>query len=333
MKYPCFAIHNPSNELCVFINDETSYRLLDGGRRFVRREGVKPTSAVEFRIIEFATAYSILHPKKRREDGRYTPEAGRIIYRLITEEVIKRVKLGSGFIRTITDFQTDVDDSIQCYEVNGTWYEPDLTNVTSHDIYAGLDIIGIPDRDARKAFKKAFAKAYPKDYPCIMTTKHGSVYYIANERDNFLIEAGAKDAPKSINLELTLAEPKPIDWQILDTYYHGDLQPVEYMDGDIFNKEAAHILIELMQEKKLKGNLKLNTGQTCKAAIYNISKGLGGTVIRLPWLDDGSESSVRFDEDLTGRDTKFGFSGVNCLLDNDDHRTFLHRYALRYHKA
>lgn len=331
MKYPCFAIHNPSNELYVFISDETSYRLLDGGRRFVKREGVKPTSAAEWRIIEFATAYSILHPKKRREDGRYTPEAGRIIFKLIEQGVIKQVKLGSGFIRTISGFQETPGD-FQCFEINGTHYEEDLTNTAGHDMYAGLDIIGIPDSDARKAFKKEFAKAYPKDYPCIMTTKSGSLYYSANERDNFLIEAGVKDSPQTINPELTLSDLKPIAGEVLDAYYYDDLQPLDYMDGDIVSKEAAHILIGLMQEKKFKGNLMLNKGKTCKAAIfYSGDSYLRGKIHRLPWLDEGSESTIRFDEDLRGSDGE-SLVGIRCLLDNDDHRTFLHRFALRYHK-
>lgn len=331
MKYPCFAIHNPSNTLWLFINETTSYALRDNGRRIEEFSDVSPANPDEYRLIEFATAYSILHPKKRRKDGRFTKEAGRIIFNLIERGVIKQVKLGSGFIRTISDFQETRGD-FQCFEINGTHYEEDLTNSSGHDMYAGLDIIGIPDSDARKAFKKEFAKAYPKDYPCIMTTKHGSVYYIANERDNFLIESGVKDAPKSINLELTLAEPKPIDWQILDTYYHGDLQPEEYMDGQIFSKEAAHVLIELMWEKRLKGNLMLNKGQTCKAAIfYSGDSYLGEKIHRLPWLDEGSESTIRFDEDLRGSDGE-NLVGIRCLLDNDDHRTFLHRFALRYHK-
>lgn len=331
MKYPCFAIHNPSNTLWLFINETKSYALRDNGKRFEEFSDVSPANPEEYRLIEFATAYSILHPKKRRENGRYTKEAGRIIFNLIERGVIKQVELGSGFIRNITEFQETRGD-FQCFEINGTHYEEDLTNTSGHDMYAGLDIVGIPDSDARKAFKKEFAKAYPKDYPCIMTTKHGSVYYIANERDNFLIEAGMKDVPESINLELTLAEPKPIDWQILDTYYHGDLQPEEYMDGHIFSKEAAHILIGLMQEKKLKGNLMLNKGQTCKAAIfYSGDSYLGRQIHRLPWLDEGSESTIRFDEDLRGNDGG-DVVGIRCLLDNDDHRTFLHRFALRYHK-
>lgn len=328
MKYPCFAIHNPSNTLWLFINETASYALRDNGRRFEEFCDVSPANPDEYRLIEFATAYSILHPKKRREDGRYTKEAGRIIFNLIEQGVIKQVKLGSGFIRTISEFQESVGD-FQCFEINGTHYEEDLTNTAGHDMYAGLDIVGIPDSDARKAFKKEFAKAYPKDYPCIRMDNDGALYYFANERDNFLVYSH-EDAPQSVNPELV--ELRPIEFKILDTYFHIDLQPLDYMDGNIFSKEAAHILIGLMQEKKLNGDLMLNKGQTCKAAIfYSGDSYLGGQIYRLPWLDEGSESTIRFDEDLRGSDGE-DIVGIRCLLDNDDHRTFLHRFALRYHK-
>lgn len=328
MKYPCFAIHNPSNTLWLFINETTSYALRDNGRRFEEFSDVSPANPEEYRLIEFATAYSILHPKKRREDGRYTKEAGRIIFKLIEQGVIKQVKLGSGFIRTISEFQETSGD-FQCFEINGTHYEEDLTNTSGHDMYAGLDIVGIPDSDARKAFKKEFAKAYPKDYPCIMMNDDGALYYFANKDDNFLVYSH-EDAPQSINPEL--ATLKPMEFKILDTYFHVDMQPLNYMDGNILSKEAAHILIELMQEKKLKGNLMLNKGQTCKAAIfYSGDSYLRGKIHRLPWLDEGSEITIRFDEDLRGNDGG-DIMGIRCLLDNDDHRTFLHRFALRYHK-
>nr|DAN45990.1 MAG TPA: hypothetical protein [Caudoviricetes sp.] len=328
MKYPCFAIHNPSNTLWLFINETTSFALRDNGRRFEEFSDVSPANPEEYRLIEFATAYSILHPKKRREDDRYTKEAGRIIFKLIEQGVIKHVKLGSGFIRTISEFQESPGD-FQCFEINGTHYEEDLTNTSGHDMSAGLDIVGIPDSDARKAFKKEFAKAYPKDYPCIRMDNDGALYYFANELDNFIVYSH-EDAPQSVNPKLV--ELRPIEFKILDTYFHIDLQPLDYMDGNIFSKEAAHILIGLMQEKKLKGNLMLNKGQTCKAAIfYSGDSYLGGQIYRLPWLDEGSESTIRFDEDLRGSDGE-SLVGIRCLLDNDDHRTFLHRFALRYHK-
>lgn len=331
MKYPCFAIHNPSNTLWLFINETASYALRDNGKIVEEFSDVSPANPDEYRLIEFATAYSILHPKKRREDDRYTKEAGRIIFNLIEQGVIKQVKLGSGFIRAITEFQETRGD-FQCFEINGTHYEEDLTNTSGHDMYAGLDIVGIPDSDARKAFKKEFAEAYPKEYPCLMTTKRGSIYYFANERDNFLVDAGNEDVPQSINPELILIGLNPIACEVLDTYFHIDLQPLDYMDGNIISKEAAHILIGLMQEKKLNGNLMLNKGQTCKAAIfYSGDSYLGGQIYRLPWLDEGSESTIRFDEDLRGSDGE-SLVGIRCLLDNDDHRTFLHRFALRYHK-
>ena len=328
MKYPCFAIHNPSNTLWLFINETTSYALRDNGRRIEEFSDVSPANPDEYRLIEFATAYSILHPKKRRKDGRFTKEAGRIIFNLIERGVIKQVKLGSGFIRTISEVQETRGD-FQCFEINGTHYEEDLTNTSGYDMYAGLDIVGIPDSDARKIFKKEFAKAYPKDYPCIRMDNNGALYYFANEQDNFLVYSH-EDAPQSVNPELVAL--RPVEFKILDAYFHIDLQPLDYMDGNIFSKEAAHILIGLMQEKKLKGNLMLNKGQTCKAAIfYSGDSYLGGQIYRLPWLDEGSESTVRFDEDLRGN---YGEDvvGIRCLLDNDDHRTFLHRFALRYHK-
>lgn len=104
MKYPCFAIHNPSNTLWLFINETTSFALRDNGKIVEEFSDVSPANPDEYRLIEFATAYSILHPKKRREDDRYTKEAGRIIFKLIEQGVIKHVKLGSGFIRTISEF-------------------------------------------------------------------------------------------------------------------------------------------------------------------------------------------------------------------------------------
>ena len=328
MKYPCFAIHNPSNTLWLFINETTSFALRDNGKIVEEFSDVSPANPDEYRLIEFATAYSILHPKKRREDDRYTKEAGRIIFKLIEQGVIKHVKLGSGFIRTISEFQETRGD-FQCFEINGTHYEEDLTNTSGHDMYTGLDIVGIPDSDARKAFKKEFAKAYPKDYPCIRMDNDGALYYFANELDNFIVYSH-EDAPQSVNPKLV--ELRPIEFKILDTYFHIDLQPLDYMDGNIFSKEAAHILIGLMQEKKLKGNLMLNKGQTCKAAIfYSGDSYLGGQIYRLPWLDEGSESTIRFDEDLRGSDGE-SLVGIRCLLDNDDHRTFLHRFTLRYHK-
>ena len=328
MKYPCFAIHNPTNVLWLFVNETTSYALRDNGKRVEEFSDVSPANPDEYRLIEFATAYSILHPKKRRENGRYTKEAGRIIFNLIERGVIKQVELGSGFIRTISKFQETPGD-FQCFEINGTHYEEDLTNTSGHDMYAGLDIIGIPDSDARKAFKKEFAKAYPKDYPCIRMDNNGALYYFANEQDNFLVYS-REDAPQSVNPKLT--HLNPVKFKTLDTYFHVDIQPLNYMDGNIISKEAAHILIGLMQEKKLKGNLMLNKGQTCKAAIfYSGDSYLGGQIYRLPWLDEGSESTIRFDEDLRGSDGE-SLLGIRCLLDNDDYRTFLHRFALRYPK-
>lgn len=328
MKYPCFAIHNPTNVLWLFVNKTIGYALRDNGRRVEEFSDVSPANPEEYRLIEFATAYSILHPKKRRKDGRFTPAAGRIIFNLIKQGVIKQVKLGSGFIRTITEFQ-ETPEEMQCVEINGTWYEEDLTNVGAHDMYAGLDIVGIPDSNARKIFKKEFAKAYPKDYPCMYTTDDGALYYFANEQDNFLVYP-REDAPQSVNPELTSLNP--VDFEVLDTYFHVGLQPEEYMDGDILSKEAAHILIGLMLEKKLKGNLMLNKGQTCRAAIFYKSKDVFGELVyRLPWLDEGSESTIRFDEDLRGNDNG-DIVGIRCLLDKDDHRTFLHRFALHYHK-
>lgn len=312
----------------LFINETASYALRDNGRRFEKFCDVSPANPDEYRLIEFATAYSILHPKKRRENGRYTKEAGRIIFNLIEQGVIKQVELGSGFIRTISEFQESPGD-FQCLEINGTHYEEDLTNTSGHDMFAGLDIVGIPDSDARKAFKKEFVKAYPKDYPCIMMDNNGALYYFANEQDNFLVYS-REDAPESVNPKLT--HLNPVKFKMLDTYFHVDIPPLDYMDGDIISKEAAHILIGLMQEKKLKGNLMLNKGQTCKAAIfYSGDSYLVGKIHRLPWLDEGSEITIRFDEDLRGSDGE-DVVGIRCLLDNDDHKTFLRRFALRYHK-